>query len=86
MLKHNFEEEMITIEQNSPYYPSNLKKIIDSPKRLYALGNIELLNGNNIAIVGTRKASENGKNIAYSFAQNLCNNNITIVSGLASRH
>ncbi len=47
-------------------------------------GNTYLLSNTCIGIVGTRKASELGNNIAKKFAMELNKRNITIVSGLAS--
>lgn len=85
-MKNYYDKETVKIPFDSNEYPESLKEIKKPPKVLYALGNLELLKGNLVAIVGTRKASESGRNIAFSLAQNLSNNNITIVSGLASRN
>ena len=67
-------------------YPQNLKRLKKPPKQIYVLGNIELLKTENtkIAIVGTRKNTEYGKNMALNFAKKLSQKGITIVSGLAS--
>ncbi len=45
-------------------YPSNLKQLKDPPPILYCKGNIDLLK-KAIAIIGTRKSSELGDEIAY---------------------
>ena len=74
---------MIKISINDELYPKSLKKIFDSPKRLYLEGNIDLLNSHSLAIVGSRNCSENGKKIAAKFASELSSTGITIVSGLA---
>ena len=57
--------------------------IYDFPLVLYCIGNLELLNGNNIAIVGSRLATCYGKNISRITAKELADMNYNIVSGLA---
>ena len=64
-------------------YPKRLKQIYDKPLYLYTKGNLELLNCNNIAVVGTRQCSDYGKKVAKEIAYNLARNNVCIVSGLA---
>lgn len=75
------EIEEITI--NSKEYPERLRNIYDSPKKLYVLGNKELLNQKGVAIVGARKATQYGKKIAYKFSCELTEKGINIISGLA---
>ena len=73
------------IEKENILYPSRLKELKDSPDKIYAIGNIELLNNKKtLAIVGSRECSVYGKEIASRFAQNLSKAGICIVSGLAS--
>lgn len=64
-------------------YPYLLSQIYDPPKRLYVIGNIEILRERCIAIVGSRLASNYGKKVAKDLAYNLSKNNIITVSGLA---
>ena len=64
-------------------YPYLLSQIYSPPKKLYVLGNKEILRENSISIVGCRDASYYGKNIAKNLAYNLGKNNIITVSGLA---
>ena len=52
-------------------YPRLLKSINKPPKQLYVLGNIELLNSNLIAIVGSRACSTKGAEYARQFAREL---------------
>ncbi len=60
-------------------YPSKLKELKDPPPFLYCLGNLALLHQNTIAIIGTRKSTELGDQIACRigsyFTQNysICN-------------
>ena len=67
-------------------YPALLKEIPDAPKKIYVLGELPLdppANGPKIAIVGTRKATDQGKIIAKKIAEKLTNLGVIIVSGLA---
>ena len=64
-------------------YPKKLKELYDAPVVIYALGNIEILNSNNISIIGSRKASDYGIYVAQKIGNFLSKNNIHIVSGLA---
>ena len=51
------------IEINDKEYPKILNKIDKPPKQLYIKGNIQLLKTPAIAIIGSRKCSENGKKV-----------------------
>lgn len=64
-------------------YPSKLKNISNFPAYIYIRGRRENLYEDNVAIVGSRKASVYGINIAKKIARNLADKNINIVSGLA---
>ncbi len=66
-----------------PEYPSLLRQIYDPPPVLYACGDLNALSQTAIAMVGTRKPSMSGKEMAWQFAYDLARYNITIVSGLA---
>ena len=64
-------------------YPYLLSQIYSPPKKLYVIGNAEILREKAISIVGCREASEYGKNITKDLAYNLGKSNIITVSGLA---
>lgn len=64
-------------------YPKQLREIVDPPLILYCLGNTELLNKPQIAIVGSRSATVGGREVARSFASQLAEQEITVTSGLA---
>lgn len=70
------------IDIASQEYPELLKQTTDAPQILYFRGNFHIKN-NCFAIVGTRRASDYGKEIAFSFAKQLCQAGLTIVSGMA---
>ena len=71
------------ISINDKKYPQILKQIYDPPISLYIKGNVEILNGKNIAIVGCRNSSKYGEEAAKYFAYNLSAKGINIISGLA---
>jgi len=64
-------------------YPSLLEEIYDPPLVLYARGNLECLNLPGIAIVGTRRPTIYGQQIAEGVASDLAERGIAIISGLA---
>ena len=75
--------EIKEIEISSNEYPQQLKNIYDPPLKLYALGNVHILKQLSIAIVGSRRATEYGRKIAFQFANDLTKKGINIISGLA---
>jgi DNA processing protein len=66
-----------------PEYPKLLLETPSPPPLLYIKGNASLLNNHAIAIVGSRKPSPEGKEIAFDLAKNLGLAAITVTSGLA---
>ncbi len=72
---------LITLEDET--YPSLLRTLADRPPLLYARGQLTSQDGKCLAIVGTRKASKYGWDVAYHLARQLAQQGITIVSGLA---
>lgn len=77
-----FSNEIEKIESNSANYPKSLKKLPDFPSTLYFRGKL-LQNEICFAIVGTRRCSDYGKEIAFSFAKGLTRAGLVIVSGMA---
>lgn len=75
--------EIKTITIDNSKYPKLLRQIYDPPQKLYVKGNVDALNGINLAIVGCRDASLYGINCSKYFAYNLAREGINIVSGLA---
>lgn len=64
-------------------YPQRLRQCADSPVMLYYKGNADLNNRKVISIVGTRKATEYGKQFCAELIQHLQTHQPLIVSGLA---
>lgn len=73
--------EEINIEDER--YPNKLRNIYDPPKKLYVLGNGEILKNKGIAIVGSRKATDYGRKVTLKISTELVNKEINIISGLA---
>lgn len=74
-----------TFFYTSRSYPYRLKECSDSPIMIYYKGSGSLNDGKFIGIVGTRKATDEGKDICKNLVAGLAEKipNITIVSGLA---
>ncbi|HPM29682.1 MAG TPA: DNA-processing protein DprA [Chryseolinea sp.] len=64
-------------------YPTRLKQIADAPSLLYVSGNIDFENPKTVAIVGTRKSTDYGKNCVEELVEALVPHNALIISGLA---
>lgn len=64
-------------------YPPLLQQISAPPALLFVEGNIELLHGLQLAVVGSRNPSPSGADNARQFASYLAAGGLTIVSGLA---
>ena len=64
-------------------YPALLARIRTAPPILFVLGNAELLNDPQMAIVGTRNPTQGGKENARAFAAHFATNGLTVTSGLA---
>ena len=76
------EKEYKTIHYSSTYYPKRLKNIDNPPAILYVDGTLpkvddEIL----IGIVGTRKPTKYGENIAFNLGYSLAECKVTVVSG-----
>lgn len=65
-------------------FPNKLQKMKNTPRWLFVKGNLEaLLSESIIGIVGTRKATQEGKIAAYHLAKEFVFQNIVVLSGLA---
>jgi len=67
----------------SDAYPRFLREIPAPPPVLYVAGEIQEADRWAVAVVGTRRLSEYGKQIVRELVTGLVRNNVTIVSGLA---
>ena len=71
-----------TISRENPNFPYLLKEIPSPPSKIFVIGKLPI-GEPKIAIVGTRKATFEGRLIAKKIAQRLAELNIVVVSGLA---
>lgn len=76
-------EKIQAIALTDPRYPELLKQIPDGPYLIYMKGNFDCLKLPLIAIVGSRKLTEYGQNVARGFAKELAGSGVCVVSGLA---
>ncbi|EKD46455.1 MAG: hypothetical protein ACD_67C00231G0003 [uncultured bacterium] len=76
-------ENVIAVSVENERYPALLREIPDNPYLIYMKGNLECLNLPLVAIVGSRKLTTYGSQVARSFARDLANNGVCVVSGLA---
>jgi len=66
-----------------PDFPELLKEITDPPTRLRYEGRLPIADNKLLAVVGSRKYSNYGKEVCESIILGLSNSPVTIVSGLA---
>ncbi|MBA2744824.1 MAG: DNA-protecting protein DprA [Flavisolibacter sp.] len=66
-----------------PGYPRRLLHCYDAPVLLFLKGDTELNSARIVGIVGTRSASEYGKNITDQMVEALASHDVMIISGLA---
>ncbi len=64
-------------------YPECLREIYNPPIALFYRGDINLLKTETLGMIGSRKATNHGKNMVEELVPNICKKGITIVSGLA---
>jgi hypothetical protein len=64
-------------------YPKRLLEIYDPPPLLYVRGNEQVLNRHTISIVGTRRLTPCGNQIAERLARDLAEHGLIVASGLA---
>lgn len=73
--------ELLTWEDER--YPSLLREIADPPCALYLRGTLRPEDRTGLAVVGTRRASGYGREIAAKLSGDLARAGVTVVSGLA---
>lgn len=83
ILSHIKVSNINSIALDESLYLQRLISIAKAPKSLYFIGNIPQNQQPTVAIVGTRKPSTYGREVAYKLAYDLARQGIIIVSGLA---
>lgn len=76
-------EKIKCLKRDSKYFPQKLKELEKCPEEIFVLGNEKILSEFSLSVVGSRKCSFFGKEIARKISGNLANSNITVVSGFA---
>lgn len=71
----------ITLDETE--YPGLLKQLPDAPIVLYVRGTLLPDDERALAVVGTRRASTYGRDVAHHLSRELAANEVTVVSGLA---
>lgn len=71
------------IQQEDIEYPEKLRPYKGMPKTLYVLGGLPGPSRPSVAVVGARRSTSYGDNIARQFSAELAANGIQIISGLA---
>ena len=64
-------------------YPEKLQEYLTDPRRIYYRGDLTLLGTPLLAIVGSRKCTAYGKNVAEGLARRAAELGVTVISGLA---
>lgn len=75
--------ETVRIDFESADFPARLREIPDPPRQLYCTGNVSLLKERSIGVVGARKNTVYGKNVALMIGRRLAECGVTVTSGLA---
>jgi len=76
-------ERIRIINREDRAYPGRLLEIPDPPENLYCIGDLKLLEEPSLAVVGSRKCSEYGKQAAMKIGGEAARNNLVVVSGMA---
>ena len=71
------------IKINDKKFPERVRRIHQPPAALFMLGELKQEDENAVAIVGARKCTAYGRQVAYDLAYELAKRGITVVSGMA---
>ncbi len=85
-LKELERKEILVLTREDKRFPTQLKEISDPPICLYVKGdidNFDFAREDFMAVVGTRKPTSYGQQIAYKFSNELSSSGFVIVSGMA---
>ena len=71
------------LASTEPDYPQQLLDLPDAPAILFVLGDVRALPRKQVAIVGSRKATRDGRRTARRFGRSFVQAGLTVTSGLA---
>ncbi|MBQ2614274.1 MAG: DNA-processing protein DprA [Clostridia bacterium] len=84
LLENCRKKEIQIIDWEDERYPEQLRHIFEPPLLLYAKGKLPDMNRMlGISMVGTRRATKDGEEVAGILARNLAENGMVIISGMA---
>ncbi len=82
-MRRAVQAEAVLVPAWAEDFPALLRHLYDPPAMLWVRGRLQAEDRQAVAIVGTRRATPYGKQMAYTFARSLAEQGITVVSGLA---
>lgn len=83
MINKNYEKSLCCRIEDEEY-PVLLRELYKKPEKIYYKGNIEIVNKyKNIAVIGSRNASQDGLKLAYETGQTVAEQGMNVVNGLA---
>ena len=77
------ESDIQALTWHDEAFPSRLKEIYDVPPVLYVKGSLLFEDERSVAVVGTRRPTAYGRQVAHRLTYDIANAGVTIVSGLA---
>ena len=83
-LDHTLDRETRLLTVLDDEYPANLRRIYNRPPFLFVRGTLTAADNRSVAVVGTRRASTEGRRQAAFLAGELARLGVTVVSGLAA--
>ena len=86
LIEKSLENSITIINYKDKQFPKSLNIIKNPPNLIFVRGSERILQdeNKNIAVIGTRKPSDEGYQMAFDVAQHLTKKGFNIVSGLAS--
>lgn len=78
------EEGIAVLTVRDPDYPDNLREVHDRPPVLFVAGRLRDADALSVAVIGSRRASSDGRLAAGRFARDLVASGVVVVSGLAA--
>jgi DNA processing protein len=77
------EDGVVVIACTDPDFPQQLAHLDNAPALLFIKGNAGLLTAPGVAIVGTRRPTEYGRQVTAMLTRSLAEQGLTIISGMA---
>lgn len=75
--------EMTVLDWTDPSYPARLHRLADPPPVVFLRGRTELVGRSGVAVVGSRRATVRGRDLARQLGRALGARDVPVVSGLA---